>query len=173
MITYIKTLIWIVIFGLSACSYPTYLPKIEKLGEDRFGSYIMIRQPNSKIIKGELISVENARIRVLVDSTNYGEPTIYRKMLSIDPLRMESYTVYFAKPISYEAFIPLLCLTSISHGLFAVFSLPINLISTIAIVSGERKVTSYKMRDINLDQLRMFARYPQGIPPGIDFATIK
>jgi hypothetical protein len=173
MKTDIKFLIITVFLSLTTCSFPKYLPKVDRLGEDRYGSYIKITQPNFKTAKGELIAVEYNCILVLADNKLKGDTTIFKKMLRIKPDKIEKYTVYFAKPPSYEAFIPILGLSTISHGYFIVFSLPVNLIATIAIASGAQRSSSYNMNQINLDQLRMFARYPQGIPLGIDTASIK
>ncbi len=78
-------------------------------------------------------------------------------------------------------------LSTISHGLWLVFSLPFNLVATIPAAIAENN--SYKLHwnglgwwqtettastkvpqkkhSVSLEQAKMYARFPQGIPEGI------
>lgn len=160
-------------FILNACSFPKYLPRYDTIGENQYGSFIKIKRPNKTALKGELIAVQLDGIYILSDSVAKGDTLKYKQLHRVTLEQMENFSVYFAKPPSYEIFVPLLSLATISHGAFLIFSFPINLITTIAVASGAYDSSSYNSKEITMDQLKMYARYPQGIPPGIDIASIR
>jgi hypothetical protein len=59
--------------------------------------------------------------------------------------------------------IPLYLAHSISHGLFAIFTFPINLIYSFSLIDRGTKFT-YSPKEIRQETLSKFARFPQGLP---------
>jgi hypothetical protein len=53
------------------------------------------------------------------------------------------------------------------------YTAPINLIVTISITVSGETAFQYSDKNITYDILKMFARFPQGIPPNMDLASIK
>ncbi len=59
------------------------------------------------------------------------------------------------------------------HGFFALLSIPVNLIVTIAVTKAGENAFKYNDKNMTYDKLKMFARFPQGVPTNIDLASIK
>lgn len=59
------------------------------------------------------------------------------------------------------------------HGAISIFTLPIHLIVTITATATGENAFKYSDKNMTYDKLRMFARFPQGIPPNIKLANIK
>jgi hypothetical protein len=96
---------------------------------------------------------------------------------------MECVTVYidevkrfvlrYAKPKHYEWTIPLGIINPFIHGYYALITLPMHLIVTITESTLGENAFKYSDKNMTYGKLRMFARYPQGIPPEIDLTSIK
>jgi hypothetical protein len=160
-----KIFIILVLIALvfSACYTPIYLPKSDAIAINQYGSFINVKLINGTKVKGELIVVYNKNLIILKD-------TIYNKKVTIAPLTLiESYTLVFANPKGFGWTVPVFGLSTISHGLFFLITLPVNLIVTTRM----RKLFSYDNHSLSYEQLKMFARYPQGIPANIDIKQIK
>jgi hypothetical protein len=162
----IKYFIFIILimscFG--ACTYPYYLPQSETIDVNQYGSYIEIN-PMQGELSGELLAVDNNAITILTDLN-------FQKKVEIVPLsKVHTFSIRYAKSKSYGWTIPVFSLATISHGVFAIFTFPLNLISTISITASA--INSYKYKNITYDQLKMYARFPQGIPANVDLGTIK
>ncbi|MCX6257486.1 MAG: hypothetical protein NTW49_06265 [Bacteroidia bacterium] len=157
--------IFILAVFLCSCRFPDYLSEPEDIGVNRYGAEIFLQLNNQKNLKGELLSVEQNSVYLLTDSAD-------RFKLVIIPVNaIERYKALYARPKNYEPSIPLLSLLSFSNGLFAIFTLPLSLITTLSIVNGAELSVAIKGR--NFDELKMFSRYPQGIPKGINLKDIK
>jgi hypothetical protein len=146
---------------LSNCNTPRYLPLVKDIGVNEYGSYINLNCNNNLFIRGELIEIDSNKIIVLNKSTNKCETY---------PIRdVQRFKLKYARARDYSWTIPISILATISHGFFLAISLPVNLIVTIS-VNGAFK---YSEKDMTYDKLKMFARFPQGIPPNIDISSIK
>lgn len=155
------------IIGFS-CSTPTYLPKSKNVHVNQYGSYIKIKQKEGNKIKGELLSIDSAQLIVLTDIDKNT-----KKALVIPIDKVSHFKVKYARPLHYGWTIPLYTLSTILHGYFMVLTTPVNLFVTVFVtVSGENAFL-YTDKEMTYEKLKMFARYPQGIPPNIDIITIK
>jgi hypothetical protein len=54
-----------------------------------------------------------------------------------------------------------------------VFTAPINLMVTIVVTMSSEDAFQYNEKNMSYEKLKMFARFPQGIPLNIDVASIK
>jgi len=163
-------LIITVLFAIIMCSCktysPEYLPVSDTIDTNQFGSYIVITsKSNDDDIKGELIAIDSNRIVVLSEEIN--------KCINIPIEDIEEFILRYAEPEHYGWTIPVSTLVSFSHGMFAVFTLPLNLISTSTIWSRGEKAFQYNDEEMSFHRLKMFARFPQGIPTNIDLSSIK
>jgi len=147
----------------SGCSLPKYLPFSENIDVNPYGSRIVLVNKNLPNVSGELISLDSNSIIVLSEKSK-----ICIKQPNIE---INRFYLYYARPKQYGWLIPLFTLpTPFIHGAYSVLSLPVGLITTIAVASSDFK---YSNKKINFHQLKMFARYPQGIPADIKLTSIE
>jgi len=153
-------------FALLFCSCNTikYLPSREEIDINQYGSYIRISHIDKKFTIGELIAVDSSQLIVLPKNANF--------CTAVPRDQVKSYSVRYAKPKEYLKSIPLLLLLTLSHGNYLIVSLPINLFTTLAVLVSAEKEFEYTHKTITFDQLAMFARFPQGLPEGIDVSSI-
>ena len=155
----------VLIVFFSSCNTPKYLPDVKAIGLESHGSYIKINHKSSAQIHGELIAVENNNIYVLLNES--------KRCLKIPVAEIKNFKLRYAQPAHYGWSIPIFSAVSLVHGILATFTLPLNLIITTAVtISGENDFR-YNQKSISLKNLKMFARFPQGIPENIDLASIK
>jgi len=147
-----------------SCSFPGYLPTTSNIGVNEFGSYIRITQHSGKYLRGELIAVDTSNIFVLIDNP--------RQCVALPISQMKGFSLRYAKGKHYGWTVPLYSLFTISHGWFLIITFPVNLITTLVVTASGRNSFTYGEKDINIGYLSSFARFPQGIPPGIDISSI-
>ncbi len=141
---------------------PGAVPKRPGLETDSYGGWMIIN-PND----GELIAIDENTIYLL---PNDG------KILKIDKSEVIYARLIFYNTHSSEfgAWTAIGSIFTISHGLFALFSLPMWLISGIVITSSEAHRVNYlDYPNTRWDIINRYSRFPQGIPPDLDFDLIK
>lgn len=151
---------------LGSCKAPAYLPESEDIGTHAFGSYITIDLNEGKDLEGELISIDEEALLVL---PKQGDLNIQ----SVPAENIKSFTLMYAQPKNYGWSIPVSVLITASHGVFAVFTAPINIVVTSVVTSRGQKAFTYRDQDISMEELKMFARFPQGLPPQIEVVDLK
>lgn len=62
---------------------------------------------------------------------------------------------------------------SLTHGLLFLGSAPVNLIVTSVVTADGLLAYRYDHGDISFEELKMFARFPQGMPPNIDVSELR
>jgi hypothetical protein len=147
---------------LSGCYRPGYLPRVDSMHESPYGSYMKMKSDTKGKATGELIAIDNNLMYILLFED--GEKRV--ETIAVDDI--EKFTVIFAEAPSYGGFIPLSAVVTLVHGFFLVLSLPVNVIATGTIAAISHDQVSYSDDDITIEQLRQFARFPQGIPQGLD-----
>jgi hypothetical protein len=166
IITYFTALLM-----LYSCSSPGYLqnkykiPDYDKMDEAVFGSFIRIHLLTGYNVEGELIAIDNKQIIVLQ------EPA--RRCVQVSVSDVRKFTLHYARHKNYGWTIPVFAAASLFHGAFALISLPVNLITTISVTVSAQKAFTYSEKDMSLNKLKMFARFPQGIPSGVELSQIK
>jgi len=155
----------LVLVIISCTSTKYFLPSSESIDVDQYGSYINVTHKRLVNIKGELISIDSTKIIVLMESTH--------KCVPVSISDVERFKLQYANPKHYGWSIPAYTLATISHGVFLLFTMPVNLIVTISVTLGGENAFTYSDKDMTYGKLKMFARFPQGIPANIDLASIK
>jgi hypothetical protein len=158
---------------LNYCTAPSYIPKSEKLDISPYGSYIVVSQHDGPTIRGELISIDNDYIIVLQD---FKAPSDTVRSFSAIDLPMKSvsgFTLTYAQPVNYSWSIFVYSLLTITHGFFLLLSFPVNLIVTISVTAGGSLSYQYSNNTMTFENLKMFARFPQGLPTGINIKDLK
>lgn len=159
------SIIGLIAIAISSCSSPKYLPSSDKIDVNEYGSYIRLTHLNTSIIDGELIAIDSTQIVVLTDEE--------KKCVTVPILEVKRFSLEYAKPKHYGWSIPVGLLLPLIHGFYSVFTVPVHLIVTISVTAGGESAFKYNNKKMTYDELRMFARFPQGIPPGIDLASLK
>lgn len=164
MKTKIPISVLIAIF-ISSCYSPKYLPSSGKIDVNEYGSYIKLTDKTASIIDGELIAIDSNKIIVLTEYT--------KNCITVPVSKVEQFSLKYANPKHYGWTIPSGIGLPLIHGLFAVFTIPVHLIVTISVTVGGENAFKYSDKNMTYDKLKMFARFPQGVPPNIDLASIK
>jgi hypothetical protein len=144
---------------------PRWLPSPVEAQRDTFGSWVTVQgQPKTApLVRGELIAIDTDTIHVLADgrlvslaraAVCCAELTAFRMDLS----ELQLWTV-------------LGVVSTASHGVVLILTAPIWAIAGTLAASA----ASYAPRIISTDPLVLqpFARFPQGIPPGLDRTTLR
>jgi len=150
---------------ITGCYTPNYIPSVESIDINQYGSYIKVSHIKVGTIDGELIALDSSSIIVLSESI--------RTCVKIPLKDINSFTLRYARPKNYAWSIPLFSLVSITHGFYGIISMPINLIITISESVGGNLEYRYNDKEISHKKLSMFARFPQGIPPNINIKMIR
>lgn len=156
----------VVIVSISSCAtIPNYLPIAKNIGSHPFGSFTNIKTVSNDLVSGELISVDSSEIIILTKVYNQ------LKVVKINIKEVKNVKFFYAKGTNYGWTIPLFSLMSITQGFFSILTLPFNLITTIAVTVNGNQMYSYQ--NMTVKQLKMFARFPQGLPSNFDLTLIK
>ncbi|MBE0645879.1 MAG: hypothetical protein IH600_17495 [Bacteroidetes bacterium] len=143
----------------AGCWAPGYIPEVEDIDVNPYGGYLEITNAQGQTAEGELIAIDDEKVTILVDPAT---PKETLRTMAIE--HMYRYRLHYAQPVDYTWTIPLFSLFTITHGWFLVLTFPVNLITTIAVTVGGETAFRYTEKEISLQDLRMFARFPQGMP---------
>lgn len=152
----------------ASCAGPiSYLPEHEMIGEERYGAYIQINTYSGKEYAGELIAVGDSGLVVREEIENLSH-------CFLSPLLdIKSFSLRYANGRNYGWAVPLYTLGTLSHGVWLIFSAPINLIATSVIAIDASHAYEMDSRVMTFEELKLFARFPQGLPEGITLDMIK
>ena len=152
-------------FMMGSCSSPHYLPQADEVHLNQYGSYIKVKMRTASVVRGELIALDKEKLVVLTSSN--------RKCVTLPVSEMKSFSLSYAQPKHYGWTIPLFTLVTLTHGMLAALTLPLNLAVTIAVTATGESDFKFNNKNITLHKLKMFARFPQGIPENVDVASIQ
>lgn len=160
----------LLLFGvlmITSCSVmapPSFLPPRENVGRETTGALVTLRGHHYSSIEGELIAVSNDSIYLLVKSytDTCGKVQVWSKE------EVVNYTIRYAIGKNYGWTIPVFTLLSLTHGVFALATLPMNWIVTGSLQSAAKKSVTFSKEQVGVEKLSMFARFPQGLPETVD-----
>ena len=110
---------------------------------------------------GELLAVDSLNIILRPTKAN---PTSLDDLIIIPRQQVARFYLYLAQRSSTGVAI-LFELSTISHGFVLIFTLPINMIVAGILVSEANDSFVFSNSNITLDELKMYSRFPQGLPP--------
>jgi len=166
-----KYLMIFVLYSLVSCSskFPI-IKNTDNYHQSPYGAYIELRIQGiqEKLqFKGELIAADNKKVVIrTIGKTETVRPFAIKDILS--------YNVYYAKndKEDYTAGNILLAISTISHGFLLLFTLPINGIVFASVHSNRKNEFGYSQKQLPIEELSKFARYPQGLPPHINLNNL-
>ena len=165
---YISTLVLALI--LASCTSTRNLPRPE--GFDKFLKGAIFRGTDNKSnfhIKGELLAVSTDSVLIMNRINDYSPlrvQTLAKKDLKNVSLRITSIT---NSPVGIEVWSSLLLPLCLTHGWFAILTLPLNFINLV-IISATIPSSFYALsipEDLSWEQSAKFARFPQGWPQNL------
>jgi hypothetical protein len=172
----IKLLVIFLLIMVSACSYPGYLPKPDHIDINQYGSHIDLDLKRGYIVDGELINDDIDGELIALDS-NYiyilGYIKSHKSIMKVPYSNVEKFNLRYAKSPDYSWTIPVYTLLTISHGIYLLLTAPLNLIITTSVTLSSNKSYQYNSNQISYNTLSRFARFPQGLPPGLNIKSIK
>jgi hypothetical protein len=140
------------------------LPSSSKIDVNQYGSYIKITQKKASNIDGEFIAIDSNRIVVLQEET--------KKCVLVPISDIKHFKLRYAKPKHYGLAIPASLALPFMHGLYSILTIPIHLLVTISVSASGERAFKYSDKNMTYEKLKMFARYPQGLPPNIALDSI-
>lgn len=153
--------------SLASCSFskPNYVPSSENIDIAKYGSHIEIKKTNNLNIEGEFIAV---------DDYNFIVYDIRINACVITPMsQMRKFKISYAQPKNYSWTTGVYSLATLSHGFFLIATLPINIAVTSIVTVGGKNAFTYTNEDLTYEELKMFTRFPQGLPPNVDLSKIQ
>ncbi len=134
---------------LGSCAGNRFLPERENIGLSPYGSFIRLHTPNDAV-QGELLTLNGNTLIIRSTSKPY--------LRYIDTTTVTKYYIKFCKTRSY-AIMPII---SISHGLFMIFTVPVN--SIIALIMKSNDIKESKYKNLPFTEAALYARFPDGLP---------
>ena len=144
---------------------PRWLATPVDAQREAFGSWIRVHGESNAppLAEGELIAVDADSIHVLADNRLVS--------LARQPLCCAELTAFQTDLADLQYWTALGTVSTLSHGFVLIASAPSWLLAgTLATASASR---ASRVASTNPAALRPFARFPQGIPPGLDRTTIR
>jgi hypothetical protein len=161
----VRNLSFVFFILLIGCKSHEYLPKPAEIGTSTHGAYIQSYLDDGTRFSGELIAIDSIHIIVLSEKD--------QQCKQYPTKELGRYSLRYAQSKNYAWTIPVFSLLTLMHGYIAVFTFPVNLITTIAVTVGAQDAFVYKKSDMPVDKLHLFARFPQGLPKGLALSEIK
>lgn len=143
---------------------PGWLPTAEEGPRDCYGAWISVRQEaghGGRTLVGEFLAVGQDSIFVLDCSSD--------AILAVAHDQVKDARIAFFDPRTGQAsgWVATGSISTLSHGLGAALSLPVWLIAGGASAGSHSRTPLAYFPDRPWQELRMYARFPQGPPPGI------
>ncbi len=166
--TVIFSVMVVLMAGCISLPGPTdWVPSSEEVQQDVYGAWTILEitpKSNKKPMEGELIAVQQGILYLLNEN-----------ILQEIPIKQikKAILASFNARGGISMWATLGFVSTLSHGGWLIFSAPIWLISGIinsnaATTSGMLKFDNYNLRD-----MKKYARFPQGIPEGLDIYSLK
>ncbi|HMG24646.1 MAG TPA: hypothetical protein VK607_25090 [Kofleriaceae bacterium] len=132
---------------------------IDKVALDGHGGWIVVTRRSGAETAGELIAVDPDAIRVLTPAALVAieRPAIVRARLWAWDAEHGGYALWGTAGT----------LSTVSHGFFLILSAPVWVLTTTITSSVESRASIVDYPDHGWDKLAVWARFPQGMPPGL------
>ena len=164
---YMVALMFVTLIYIPACATTTapqaWLPELSVAQRDGFGGWVSIKYGTEKsetTIHGELIAIDLNQLSVLT-----AQGMIFVPSKNIDFMKL---TTYDSKSGRFAGWTCLGTLSTISHGVFLIFTAPAWLLGGSCVTGIQSREPQITYPEKSLDEFRAFARFPQGLPKGID-----
>ena len=167
--TFSKLILYVILIaGLSSCSSPKYLATYSTIDVNPYGAQINISLKNKKYANGELITIDSNSLILLT----YNENKKLTKALTIPISDVKKIKIIYAHtPSLIGLFVVALIPVALHPGL-AIFT-GINILYAGLVHEMSSELYSLRLKKEFFQNTVKFARFPQGIPPGINSDSLK
>lgn len=142
------------------------VPKRKAIATDAFGGWIIINPGNPEPRMGELISHTDESVFIMTYS---GLEEIEKSQ--IDSARL---IMYNTQSLEYSVWTTLGSLSTLSNGFYLGLTLPLWLLTGIPVSTGEARRQNYiDFPASGWAEIGKFARFPQGMPAGINHSSLR
>jgi hypothetical protein len=143
------------------------VPTRTEITTDAFGGWISASlKSRQEAIQGEFIAVSTDSIYILTGNKAQGYA-----LTSVDKARIVMFNTNTALYIFWTVGGSL---ATLSNGDFLVFTLPLTLVTGIVTTSAEaHRINFYDYPQFTWEELKKYARFPQGLPEKISITDIK
>jgi hypothetical protein len=143
-----------------------WLPKVNDVQSEAYGGWITVDytvRGQSIVSSGELIAVTPEKLLILGEGglTDIPRLIVNRSLLEI----------FSENKLSGLAILG--TLSTLSHGFYLLLSAPVWIISGTVLAVSESKAGLMRYDGIPPEDIRKYARFPQGLPEGIDPDSLK
>jgi hypothetical protein len=153
-----------------ACFYTTapegWLSTPAVAQREAYGGWIAVEtapEPSKRTVEGELIAITPDTLHVLTADSLVS--------LAIGEVASATLTTYDARSGRIQTWSIVGAVSTLSHGVWLVLSLPTwILVGTTATASASKEP---RVQSLDAALLRPHARFPQGLPPGLDRRALR
>lgn len=145
-----------------------WLPKPAEAQAAAYGGWIELTHEGSaqpRRTEGELIAVSADSVWVLSDTHGVVIPT--------SAVGKGKLTVYAAQTGTLRTWTVLGALSTLSNGGFLIFTAPMWIIGGSIATGGESRAAERKHPRLTWTELAPFARFPQGMPEGVELTALR
>jgi hypothetical protein len=134
---------------------------------DPYGSWVTVEYEkwhDEQFLAGEFLAVDSDSLYLLTSFAGTGDPVIG---ISLDLVKKAKIASFDPQTGKASGWVLAGTLSSLSHGLGAAISVPLWIIMGSAMAGSQSRTALENYPDLPWDVLRMYARFPQGPPPGM------
>lgn len=156
---------------ISSCTSTQYLPKPRDYDRSVYGAYVVVKHKDPySVTRGELLAVTRDSIIIFNMSSSYStkEKIITLALTDIKKVKVQTANIVNSSG-GILAWAALLLPVSLTHGIFMILSLPLNIINLSVMAVGISGNYYFEVPDNpNWAEVAKYARYPQGWPEGLN-----
>ncbi len=170
LLVFFLTLLPVLFLGCASTTAPRgWLPSARETQKQAYGAWISVEYDTCAgcpdRIDGEFIGVSSDSIFVLSKDGLTPVPT--------EQIKRAKLATYDAEHWILELWTVGGSLSTVSHGAFLLFSFPVWVISGSIATASQSRAPIEKYPRKPWEELRIYARFPQGLPKGFTEASLK
>ncbi len=161
-------LIYLAVGGCASTGAPDdWLSTAQDAPQDPYGAWVtveLVKSHNERFLRGEFLAVDNDSLYVLSGVAGTGDPVIG---VSLDVVKKAKIASFDPQTGNASAWVLTGTLSTLSHGLGAALTMPLWIIMGSAMAGSHSRTPLENYPNLTWDELRMYARFPQGAPSGL------
>ena len=157
-----------------SCRSNKFVPTVDTYKDHMKGMQIGIRLEDDSYVRGELIAINEEELYVLKTKLQKGENP--HKIIKINDIQHANIMIYnkSTKLRVFKIFSALTYISNLFQGGLAILALPINLVVNSSVVGGAAGYNYVEYpTNISWKEIDKFARFPQGIPPEVEWEGVE
>jgi hypothetical protein len=149
-----------------------WLPAVSDVQSDTYGGWLILslqRQTQAEVLDGEFIGIRSDSVFLLTDKSE-------GRVVAMSSIRRAEVQVHQKQTGRVVASTAVGILGTISHGLLLIVTAPVWLITGIIAASSASYLGEFEKSDPDIawwTKMSEHARFPQGVPYGVDIATLR